>query len=64
MLFRSGYAIVSASLGIDKGKVHVEVFGENLSDTRAQLYANASDRVLRITTNRPRTFGLRFSAKY
>ena len=53
-----------AAVGVVKDNWTFEVFGENLSDTRAQLYANASDRVLRITTNRPRTIGVRFSSKY
>lgn len=58
------YQTVDASVGVKKDNWNVELFGDNLSDTRAQLYANASDRVLRITTNRPRTFGVRVSAKY
>ena len=58
------YQTFDASIGVNKDNWNVELFGDNLSDERAQLYANASDRVLRITTNRPRTFGLRFSAKY
>lgn len=58
------YQTVDASIGVRKDNWNVELFGDNLSDTRAQLYANASDRVLRITTNRPRTFGVRVSAKY
>ena len=53
-----------ASVGVTRDNWNVELFGDNLSDERAQLYANASDRVLRITTNRPRTFGVRVSAKY
>ncbi|WP_309604741.1 TonB-dependent receptor domain-containing protein, partial [Phenylobacterium sp.] len=52
------YQTFDAGIGVIKDNWTLEVFGENLSDTRAQLYANASDRVLRITTNRPRTFGV------
>jgi iron complex outermembrane recepter protein len=58
------YQTFDASVGVSKDNWNVELFGDNLSDERAQLYANASDRVLRITTNRPRTFGVRVSAKY
>ena len=59
-----GYTTFDGSIGVTKDNYSVELFGDNLSDERAQLYANASDRVLRITTNRPRTFGVRVSAKY
>ena len=59
-----GYTTFDGSIGVVKDNYSVEIFGDNLSDERAQLYANASDRVLRITTNRPRTFGVRVSAKY
>ncbi len=58
------YQTVDAGIGVIKDNWTIELYGENLSDTRAQLYANASDRVLRITTNRPRTVGVRFSSKY
>ena len=58
------YQTYDASVGVTRDNWNVELFGDNLSDERAQLYANASDRVLRITTNRPRTFGIRVSAKY
>ena len=59
-----GYTTFDGSIGVNKDNWNVEVYGDNLSDERAQLYANASDRVLRITTNRPRSFGVRISAKY
>jgi outer membrane receptor protein involved in Fe transport len=39
----------------------VELFGENLTDERAELFVNSLDTDLRITTNRPRTLGLRVS---
>ena len=58
------YQTFDASVGVNRDNWNIELFGDNLSDERAQLYANASDRVLRITTNRPRTFGVRVSAKY
>jgi outer membrane receptor protein involved in Fe transport len=39
----------------------VELFAENLTDERAELFINALDTDLRITTNRPRTWGVRVS---
>ena len=38
-----------------------EIFVENLTDERAQLFINTLDTDLRSTTNRPRTIGLRGS---
>ena len=58
------YQTYDAAVGVVRDNWTFELYGDNLSNTRAQLYANASDRVLRITTNRPRTFGVRFSTKY
>jgi len=42
----------------------VQVYGENLTDTRAQLYANYWQWYKAITVSRPRTFGLRFSYRF
>ena len=41
----------------------VQVYGENLTDTRAELFANYSLGYKAVTVNRPRTIGLRFSYK-
>jgi outer membrane receptor protein involved in Fe transport len=58
------YQTVDAAIGVNKDNWNVELYGDNLTDTRAQLYANASDRTLRITTNRPTTVGVRVAVKY
>ena len=42
----------------------VQVYGENLTDTRAQLFANYSEYVKAVTVNRPRTIGIRMSYKF
>jgi iron complex outermembrane receptor protein len=42
----------------------VQLYGENLTDTRAELYANSNLFYKAITVNRPRTIGLRFSYKF
>ena len=39
----------------------LELFAENLTDERAELFINSLDTDLRITTNRPRTWGVRVS---
>jgi iron complex outermembrane recepter protein len=40
------------------------VYGENLTDTNANLFSSYNDFVKATTVNRPRTVGLRFSYKY
>ena len=57
------YSTVSASIGITKDNTTVELYGENLSDQRPQLYTSANDGVKRVTTLRPLTVGIRFSFK-
>ena len=51
------------SLGVSKDEWRLEVFGDNLTDARPELYKSGNDGELRTTTSRPRTFGLRFSYK-
>jgi iron complex outermembrane receptor protein len=53
------YTTYDASAGLSRGPWSVELYGQNLSDTRAQLYVNGFDSVHVITINRPRTFGLK-----
>jgi outer membrane receptor protein involved in Fe transport len=42
----------------------MQVYGENLTDTRAQLYANYTEWYKAVTVSRPRTIGFRFSYKF
>ncbi len=58
---QESYTIWDVSAGVGKDQWSVELFVENASDERAQLNFNSQDDVPRITTNRPRTVGLRFS---
>jgi outer membrane receptor protein involved in Fe transport len=58
------FTTYDAALGIAKDAWVVSVYGENLSDERAQLYANYRQWYKAVTTNRPRTFGLRFSYRF
>lgn len=60
---QDSYTIVNGSLGFnhpDDGW-GAELFVANLTDERAELHINRQDFFERITTNRPRTIGLRFS---
>ena len=63
------YTIVNGAIGIDKETWTLELFGSNLTDERAQnqiVDAGYPDSTLdtRTYTNRPRTFGIRFSQRF
>lgn len=55
------YSTVSASLGVRKDEWRVELFADNITDERPELYKSANDGEIRTTTSRPRTIGLRIS---
>ncbi len=57
------YQTISASFGVSKDNWTVELFGENLSDARPELFRSGNDGNVRTTTSRPRTIGLRASFK-
>jgi len=61
---QQSYNTVDAAFGFSMNKWSVDLFGENLTDERAQLFINSLDTDLRVTTNRPRTFGVRVSYDY
>jgi iron complex outermembrane recepter protein len=60
----AAFTTYDAALGVGKDAWLVQVYGENLTDTRAQLYANYSQYYKAITVNRPRTIGLRFNYRF
>jgi iron complex outermembrane recepter protein len=57
------YNTFALSFGVSKDEWRIEVFGDNLTDERPELYKSGNDGELRTTTSRPRTIGLRFSYK-
>jgi outer membrane receptor protein involved in Fe transport len=57
------YTTAGMSFGVSKDDWRLEVFGDNLTDERPDLYKSGNDGELRTTTSRPRTIGLRFSYK-
>ena len=57
------YTTFEASIGASKDQWTIEIYGENLSDARPQLFTSANDGEKRVTTSRPRTFGMRVSVK-
>jgi iron complex outermembrane recepter protein len=58
------FTTYDGALGFGKNAWLVQVYGENLTDTRAELYTNHTEFYKAITVSRPRTIGLRFSYKF
>ena len=58
------FSSYDGALGVAKDTWVAQVYGENLTDTRAQLYANNSLYYKAVTVSRPRTIGLRMSYKF
>jgi outer membrane receptor protein involved in Fe transport len=61
---QDSYTTVDAAIGAIKDNWSVELFVRNLTDERAELFYNVQDDIPRITTNRPRTIGLRVAYDY
>ncbi|XAP79308.1 TonB-dependent receptor plug domain-containing protein [Citromicrobium bathyomarinum] len=59
-----GYTTFGLSAGIEADRWNVEIFGENLSDERAQIAGDFYYDRPRIVTNRPLTVGLRVGYNY
>lgn len=58
-----GYSTFEASVGMSMDQWSITLYGDNLGDKRPQLFTSANDGEVRVTTSRPRTFGLRVSYK-
>ena len=61
---QDSYATGDLSAGSGKDNWQAQIFVENVWDERAELFINTQDDIRRITTNRPRTVGLRVSYDY
>ena len=61
---QQSYDTIDGAIGVSSDSWSVELFAENLTDERAELFINSLDTDLRITTNRPRTWGIRVSYDY
>jgi len=59
-----GFSTYDASVGLARDAWVVTAYGENITDTRADLYENPNLFVDAKTVNRPRTAGLRFTYKF
>jgi iron complex outermembrane recepter protein len=58
------FTTYQAALGATRNRWLVQLSGENLTDTRAELWVNYRDYYKAITVNRPRTIGLRVSYSF
>jgi iron complex outermembrane receptor protein len=58
------FTTYDGALSVGKDMWLVQVYAENLTDTRAQLYANYAQWYKALTVSRPRTIGLRLSYKF
>jgi iron complex outermembrane recepter protein len=58
------FTTYDAAIGAGTSAWWVQLYGENLSDTRAQLFANYSEGYKAVTVNRPRTIGLRITSNF
>lgn len=60
------YLLVDAAIGVDNlaNNWSAELFVENLTDKRAELFINDQDVGIRVTIPRPRTIGLRASVDF
>jgi iron complex outermembrane recepter protein len=58
------YSTCDVAVGVRRNSWSVEAFGENVTDTRAQLYVNGFQFVQQVVTNRPRTLGARMSFQF
>jgi outer membrane receptor protein involved in Fe transport len=58
------FTTYDAALGLGSGAWLAQLYGLNLTDTRAQLYANYDQAYKAVTVSRPRTVGLRLSYRF
>ena len=59
-----GYTMFSLSAGVEKDNWSFEVFGDNLTNTAAQISGDAVYSRARVVVARPLTVGMRFSVNY
>jgi iron complex outermembrane receptor protein len=59
-----GYSTYDASLGVAKDAWTVQLYGQNITDTRYVTFVTASQFVTQDFVGRPRTMGVKFSYKY
>ena len=58
------YVLLDLALGMESEAWSAEFFIDNVTDKRAQLHVDTLQYVPKVVTNRPRSFGVRFSYDY
>lgn len=58
------FTTLDGAVGFSRDGWQVQLYGQNLSDARAQLFENSAQYYTAITVNRPRTVGLHFSYRF
>jgi iron complex outermembrane recepter protein len=61
---QKGFSTYDASVGVAKDAWTVQVIGQNVTDTRAELFINSNEFIKSVTVNRPRTVGLQFGYRF
>ena len=61
---QGSYDVLDLSFGLEWETSSAELFVRNVTDERAEVFKNAASWDGRITTNRPRTIGLRWRQKF
>ena len=59
--YEPSYSTWNAAVGVSKGDWTAKFYGENLSNSRGQLFASYAQYVKSATIIRPRTYGIEFS---
>ena len=60
-LVQDAYTTINAAIGVSKDEWTMELYGENLTDERPDMFKSGNDGELRVTTSRPMTIGVRLS---
>jgi outer membrane receptor protein involved in Fe transport len=61
---QDGYNVGHLAFGLERDGWSAELFVKNVGDERGEVFINGATYDQRITSNRPRTIGLRFRHKF
>jgi hypothetical protein len=61
---QASFSTYDASTGVSRGAWSLQVYGQNLTDTRPNLFSSDAQFVHAEIVNRPRTVGLSYSFKF
>ena len=60
---QDGYQVGHLAFGVESDTWSAELYVKNIGDERGEVFINGATYDQRITSNRPRTIGLRFRYK-